>query len=90
MELLVYYYGSITEQETSAVVRNGWQVQNNIWCKNSTLDLQRSLQLWFQGMSLLHYLQPRLSLRTPAQTVIGKCFSKCWSNQGAGQMEGEQ
>jgi len=26
MELLVF--GSITEQETSAVVRNGWQVQN--------------------------------------------------------------
>ena len=31
------------EQETSAVVWNGWQVQNNIWCKSRTLDLQRSL-----------------------------------------------
>jgi len=48
MGLLVY--GSIMEQETSAVVWNGWQVQNNIWCKSRMLDLQRSLQQRFQGM----------------------------------------
>ena len=85
MESLVY--GSITEQETSADVQNGGQVQISIWCKNRMLDLQRSLQLWFQGMSLLRYLQPR---PTPTQTEIGECFSECWRYQGAGQMEGEQ
>lgn len=38
------------------------------------LDLERSLQLQFQGMSLLLcYLQPRLSLPIPAQTEIVEC-----------------
>jgi len=42
--------------------------------KSRMLDLERSLQLQFQGTSpLLCYLLPRLSLPTPAQTDVGDC-----------------